>query len=78
MSKSKAGKDQFMKDFGGPDGDDYMSKKEPAVYRSGNYSSTKYAKDAMEHNKKVLKDHFAKKKAIKETCLAILSVIDDI
>lgn len=78
MSKSKAGKDQFMKDFGGPQGDDYMSKKTPATYRSGSYSSDKYAKDAMEHNKKVLKDHFAKKKAIKETCLTILSVLDEI
>lgn len=75
---SKADKDQFMKDFGGSDGYDYMKKKEPAVYRSGNYTTTKYAKDAMENNKQVLKDHFAKKKAIKETCLAILSVIDDI
>lgn len=78
MAKSKAGKDQFMKDFGGPQGDDYMSRKTPATFRSGSYSSDKYAKDAMEHNKKVLKDHFAKKKAIKETCLTILSVLDEI
>lgn len=78
MAKSKAGKDQFMKDFGGPQGDDYMSRKTPATFRSGSYSTDKYAKDAMEHNKKVLKDHFAKKKAIKETCLTILSVLDEI
>ena len=80
MAKSKAGKEQFMKDFGGPQGDDYMSKKEPAIHRFGKNDqwTSDNTKRAMEHNKKVLKDHFAKKKAIKETCLTILSVLDEI
>lgn len=81
MAKSKVGKDQFMKDFGGPQDDDYMSKKTPALRRydlkHDNFTSDN-SKYAMEHNKKVLKDHFAKKKAIKETCLTILSIIDEI
>lgn len=81
MAKSKAGKDKFMKDFGGPQGDDYMSRKTPGLRRPNSkhddwtYDDSKFA---MEHNKKVLKDHFAKKKAIKETCLTILSVLDEI
>ena len=81
MARSKAGKDQFMKDFGGPQGDDYMREKRPGLYRS-KHSEDNWtyddSKSAIENNKRVIKDHLAKKKAIKETCLTILSVLDEI
>lgn len=63
LSQARENKENWKKETSGPAGDDYVSRK--------------IAGDS-KHNKEVIKDHMAKKKAIKETCLTILSVLDEI
>lgn len=63
LSQARENKENWKKETSGPEGDSHILKKIPGD---------------SQHNKEVIKDYMSKKKAIKETCLTILSVLDEI